>query len=109
MRQLSPLLQTDEIKDALNTAIQEGTRVRFGAHESSAGNDDDKENCLILIRKIISGDINYQDAVRIHKITNHVIADRLCEAHVINEKQRNDLKACFRTRAKVFKSLRQFS
>jgi len=89
MRQLSPLLQTDEIKDALNTAIQERTRVRFGAHESSAGNDDDKENCLILIRKIISGDINYQDAVRIHKITNHVIADRLCEAHVINEKQRN--------------------
>jgi len=103
MRQLSPLLQTDEIIDALDTAIQERTRVRFGAHESSAGNDDDKENCLIIIRKIISGEINYHDAVQVHKITNHVISDRLCEAHVISENQRDSLKACFRTRAKILK------
>lgn len=101
VRVLSPLLQTEEIKQALNTAIQECTRERFGAHESSAGNDDDKEARLILIRKIISGEISYIEAVKIHKITNHVIADRLCDEDIITKNQRDNLKTCFLTCARL--------
>lgn len=92
MRGLSPLLQTDEIKEAINTAIQEHTRARFGAHESSAGADGGQENRLLLIRKIISGEIDYSGAVKEHGLSNNVIVDVLLNYGVISDPKAQDMK-----------------
>lgn len=79
---LSPLLQTDEIKAALNTAIQERTREGYDRVNSSP--KEEGERRLMIMRDVINEVLTYDEARYGHQLSNKVIAEQLFKFDVIN-------------------------
>lgn len=80
---LSPLFQTDEVKERLDAEIQRLTHQQVeDANEASETND---LNNLMICRDCILGEITYSDLLLRHSIMNDVMADLFFRNEIIDE------------------------